>query len=242
MSGEIILWAVRQDIKNHTAKLVLQALGDAYDDRTGRCFPSHESICDFVRRSETQIKQAIRWLEEEGWIKREARFTSTGRQTSNGYEINFEKGESFEAMIERRRKIRGEKPGGGEKSGGGGNPPGVGAENRPVEEAENSPPRTESLLNNSAQARETDFQSDEVKGVDWENRLANYRKRGIWPPKWGPRMGQPGCLVPGHLANKWESTQGAAFKEAAAPRRKATGATHIAAAVPTWNRPGTSHD
>lgn len=256
MSGEVALWAARQDIKNHAAKMVLIALGDAFDDRTGLCFPSHQTICDFVRRAQTQIKEAIRWLEENGWIKRDTRFTEKGRQTTNGYELIFERGESFEAMVARRRKVRGEGGGGG-KSGGGGKPTGEGAENRPPKEAENRPPRTESLNNNSAQAREVDKSIGEGEGMAeearWRHRLELYRQKGVWPPSgsWGPRMGQPGCRVPKHLVKLWDETQGAAFKpEKPAPRKKPAQTGHatpsafrrVGDALPRYNRPGTSHD
>lgn len=83
MSGEIALWAARQDIENHAAKMVLIALGDAFDERTGLCFPSHQVLRDFVRRGETQIKEALRWLEAEGWIKRHA---------DDSFEIIFTRG------------------------------------------------------------------------------------------------------------------------------------------------------
>src|SRR5688572_6985879 len=162
MSGEIALWAARQDIKNHAAKMVLIALGDAFDDRTGLCFPSHESLCDFVRRGETQVKEAVRWLEGEGWIKREARFDKSGRRSSNGYEIIFTRGETFLAMVDRRTKTRGERakrvfenctkeganlPQDSDTSTGGGKAPGIGSENRPSRGVESRPPLTESLLN-----------------------------------------------------------------------------------------------
>lgn len=240
MSGEIALWAARQDIKNHAAKMVLIALGDAFDDRTGLCFPSHESLCDFVRRSETQIKDALRWLEGDGWIKRESRFAEGGRQKSNHYEIVFDRGESFEAMVARRRKVRG----GGGKSGGGGKPPGEGAENRPPEGAESDPPLTESLVNKGAPAREGDKSTGKGEpGIDWRNRLHLYRKRANWPLKWGPPMHKPGCLVPLHLVAKWDETKGEAFKHAEESAPKA--------AKRSWlprgdggvsNLPGTSHD
>jgi hypothetical protein len=239
MSGEIALWAARQDIKNHAAKMVLIALGDAFDDRTGLCFPSHESLCDFVRRSETQIKDALRWLEGEGWIKRESRFADGGRQKSNHYEIVFDRGESFEAMVARRRKVRG----GGGKSGGGGKPPGEGAENRPPEGAESDPPLTESLLNKGAPAREGDKSAlKEAGSIDWRNRLHLYRKRANWPLKWGPPLNAPGCLVPLHLVKEWNDTKGEAFKNAEAATPKAAKRTWLPRGNGASQRPGTSHD
>jgi hypothetical protein len=250
MSGEIALWAARQDIKNHAAKMVLIALGDAFDDRTGMCFPSHEAIGDFVRRSESALKEAIRHLEAEGWIKREARFTESGRQTSSSYQIIFERGESFEAMVARRRKIRGEKQSRMEENSrradeetGGGMPPPQKAEDRPSRGAEKSLPLTESILNKGAPAREGDKSAlKEVGSVDWRNRLHLYRKRANWPLKWGPPLNAPGCLVPLHLVKEWNDTKGEAFKNAEAATPKAAKRTWLPRGNGASQRPGTSHD
>lgn len=241
MSGEIALWAARQDIKNHAAKMVLIALGDAFDDRTGQCFPSLEAIGDFVRRSEARIRDAIRWLEEEGWLKRQARFTECGRQTSNGYEIIFERGESFEAMVERRRKTRGKSVKAGENGGGDRKRGGKGPENETLKGIESETPLTESLVNKGAQAREGDQPVSKVEDR-WWSRLHNYRKRAIWPNTWGPGLHKPGCQAPERLVKLWDETKGEAFKNAeeTKPAKKRW--------IPRGNgesvsqRPGTSHD
>ena len=49
--------------------------------------------------------------------------------------------------------------------------------------------------------------------IDWRNRLIQYRRRAIWPPKWGPPMHAPGCLVPPDLVREYDTTQGKAFVE-----------------------------
>lgn len=252
MSGEVALWAARQDITNHTAKMVLIALGDAFNDNTGRCFPSHEAIGDFVRRSNTRIRDAIRWLEDNGWIKREARHSQKGRQQSNDYEIIFERGESFLDMVARRRKIRGDDGG---NPGGGGNPTGDQkrsgevTENGHPGETESGPPRTESLDNKGAQARD-DENLDVKEGVNWRNRLVQYRIRANWAPNWGPFMGKPGCLVPAHLVAEWSETKGEAFTEEKQARKPQTEAKSWTKrmrgtqgeAERRRNLPGTSHD
>lgn len=148
MSGEMALWAARQDIANLAAKMTLIALADSYDDRTGHCFPSHETLGEFVRRSRSQIKQALRWLEKDGWIRKAARFTDTKRQTTNEYEIVHERGERFEEMLERRKRKR---LGGGNPPPGG-KPTGEGAEIRPDVGAEIRPPLTESIEQEGARA------------------------------------------------------------------------------------------
>jgi hypothetical protein len=250
MSGEIALWAARQQIDNPVAKLVLIALGDAYDDRTGKCFPSHESISDFVCRSEGTIKRAILWLEENGWIKREARFTKTGRQTANGYELIFERFENFQAMVERRRKMRGKNGGGGQSEGGVQERTWEGSKSEPPKGSESGPPRTESLLNKGAQAREIDKSTDEgQKEKKWRRILTLYRENGKWAPfnRWGPKMGEPGCLVPPHLVKLWNDTNGLAFKPEPKTKRKAddkpfTPRNNGFRQIGTLNLPGTSHD
>jgi hypothetical protein len=204
MSGEVALWAARQDIKNHPAKMVLIALGDAFDDRSGRCFPSRQAIADFVRRSESATKAAIRWLEENGWIKREARFTESGRQTSSSYEIIFERGESFLDMVERRRKIHGDKqarwdanrkalegergyipP---ENDEGAVEDPQSGRESAPSKGTEKSPPLTKSLLNNSAQARDDENSVDEKELCKRRVQLKAIDKASGEPHLWDHRL------------------------------------------------------
>ncbi len=137
MSGEMALWAARQDIPNLVAKMTLIALADSYQDLTGACFPSHETLSEFVRRGRTQIKEAIKWLEKDGWIKKTSRFAANGRQTSNGYEIIFDRGISMPEWYEKRKKSKGV----GNPTGIG-NPTGVQSEIRPDEQPETRPPLT----------------------------------------------------------------------------------------------------
>jgi hypothetical protein len=108
MSGEMALWAVRQDIKDPIAKLVLVALCE-HSNEVGECFPNHETLSDYVRRSKPYIREKIRLLEADGWIKRTPRFGPNKRQTSNLYVIVEDRGETRKAYYARKTREAEEK-------------------------------------------------------------------------------------------------------------------------------------
>jgi hypothetical protein len=228
MAGELALWAVRQDIKDPVAKLVLVALADHCNEATGECFPKHGTLADYVRRSKVYIREKIRFLEAEGWIKRQTCFSGK-RQTANLYTINLDRGESTKDYYERKKREAAEKAQKRSRSTSSGDarPSPKSSGDDIAAPPPDAPPSPNSVLagqhpmNNtvmkSAPARAID-KSPPVKEVDWRNRLANYRRRAIWPAaKWGPPMHTPGCLVPPDLVRLWDDTQGKAFAEEAAP-------------------------
>lgn len=98
----------------------------------------------------------------------------------------------------------------------------------------------------SQKALTRDLKNDGTESVDWRNRLALYRQRGVWPQKWGAPMGHPLCLVPADLVEEWRETNGAAFRaakpKAPAKTKQTNGFKPIGAAAPKYYRPGTSHD
>jgi hypothetical protein len=108
MSGEMALWAVRQDIKDPIAKLVLVALCE-HCNEVGECYPNHGTLTDYVRRSKPYIREKIRLLEAEGWLKRMPRYGQNKRQTSNLYIINEDRGETRKAYHERKKREAEEK-------------------------------------------------------------------------------------------------------------------------------------
>lgn len=108
MSGEMALWAVRQDIKDPIAKLVLVALCE-HCNEVGECYPNHETLSDYVRRSKVYIREKIRLLEADGWLRRSKRFGPNGRQTSNLYIINEDRGETRKAYHARKSREAEEK-------------------------------------------------------------------------------------------------------------------------------------
>lgn len=74
-------------VGNRTAKDILRCLADYADDNGENCFPGRETI---VRESEihrNSFADALRFLEENSWIK----VTRHQKNNSNSYSINVEK-------------------------------------------------------------------------------------------------------------------------------------------------------
>jgi DNA-binding MarR family transcriptional regulator len=207
MSLKALTWALEQQLfdqlkdgrrrAQQAAKLVLLALANHHNESTNECFPSKRKLMEASLLSEKTLDRTMKWLEERNWIKRIYRFKNK-RQTSNSYTLNFERKEGVHD-----------------------DPP---QDEGALTSCASHPTDTMSVptsLNHknepSAPARAID-KSPPVKEVDWRNRLANYRRRAIWPAaKWGPPMHTPGCLVPPDLVRLWDDTQGKAFAEEAAP-------------------------
>lgn len=224
MSGELALWAARQDIKNLVAKMTLIALADSYNDTTGACFPSHQTLGEFVRRGKTQIKTALGWLEKDGWIKKSFRFAPNGRQTSNGYEIIYERGEATPKWMARRDKGKG--VGFPTPSG---NPTGVQAETRPDDRSKKRRPLTKQNEQKSAHPRASEnlspvkeeppaaapcppsapepaYISDD-RGWKRLEMSANPAGKG-WLSNWGPPPHAAKCTTPPDVIQRYERKYG----------------------------------
>lgn len=220
MSIEAVAWALKQNVTEtlpngkiaakHTAKLVLIALANHHNESTGECYPAKWRLMEASCSSEKTVERCLRWLEAEGWIKRIPGYTEKGRRTSNSYLINFSKnsGGQVDPLPQpvrgsRRRRPVPDKltestslnrknepcaPTGADRN--------ISPEEAPPAAAPCPPPA-----------------SAPAAAIDWRNRLIQYRRRAIWPPKWGPPMRAPGCLVPPDLVREWDATQGKAFVE-----------------------------
>lgn len=123
-------------------------------------------------------------------------------------------------------------------------------------------PTKERVLQNGAQAR--DLENDPGKGkkssgkaepetadeARWKGRLELYRENGKWPllGQWGPKLGEPGCLVPEHMQKQFlEDHNSFMTKKEKRANPKAPGkgyakSTNGFAHVGKLNLPGTSHD
>jgi len=240
MSGEMALWAVRQDIKDPIAKLVLVALCE-HCNEVGECYPNHETLSDYVRRSKVYIREKIRLLEADGWLKRTKRFGPNKRQTSNLYTINEDRGETRKAYHARKSleaEERASKRSKTKSSGDGGASPrssgdAMAAGGRDARQAPVSVMPGKQAMNNKDKKVAPDGAVSKISPEEappaaapcppptpanaappnWRNRLIQYRKRGIWAKNWGPPMHAPGCLVPPDLVREWDATQGKAFVE-----------------------------
>jgi hypothetical protein len=91
MSLEAVAWSLRQRLDDPTAKLILISLADHHNASTGECFPSRRRLAEVGCCSESTVKRKLAWLVESGWIVVKRRYCGNGRQTSNAYEIAFDR-------------------------------------------------------------------------------------------------------------------------------------------------------
>ena len=91
MSLEAVAWSLRQRMDDPTAKLILISLADHHNASTGECFPSRGRLVEAGCCSESTVKRKLAWLVEEGWLVVKRRYCKNGRQTSNAYEIVFDR-------------------------------------------------------------------------------------------------------------------------------------------------------
>lgn len=82
-------WAVEAPIERPTAKLALVCLAD-HADEEGVCFPSQKALAAKVGVSERALRDALTWLEENGYIGRSARHRKDGSRTSDAYQLPSE--------------------------------------------------------------------------------------------------------------------------------------------------------
>ena len=100
MSIQAVAWVLEQNIPDQGAKLVLISLANAYNAKSGRCFPSIEQIMIEASCSRATVKRKLSWLAENGWIESTNTFDRTGRQLSNSYTIHFHSGQEGGVQIE----------------------------------------------------------------------------------------------------------------------------------------------
>lgn len=87
MSGVALKWAWEQQLPR-AGKLVLIVLA-YHANKTGRAWAGNDRMRREVGLSRTGLKVQLRKLEKAGFVKRESRFTKTGRQTSNAYQLSM---------------------------------------------------------------------------------------------------------------------------------------------------------
>lgn len=86
MSLAAMTWAVEAPIERPTAKLALVCLAD-HADEDGACFPSQKALAAKVGVSERALRDALVWLEDNGFIERTARHRKDGSRTSDAYQL-----------------------------------------------------------------------------------------------------------------------------------------------------------
>jgi|GEM_PF-2118764 len=250
-------WAVEAPIERPTAKLALVCLAD-HADEDGLCFPSQKSLAAKVGVSERALRDALSWLEVNGYIVRSARHRKDGSRTSNAYQLPPE---AYRKNFPHPRKQTQTQP---EESAGltSFEPPtepttAVSREEKHDYDlvqsvcleaagmadfrAERSPAlmnlapilgmlsagfhltdeiapairaksatgfkfRSWALVPDlvaeyAAKYRKAAGMSRPVpKPIDWPARVRAFEEDGTWAMSWGPRPGDPGCLVPDEVA------------------------------------------
>jgi hypothetical protein len=71
-------------------RFVLLALAN-YADQDGYCWPSYNTLAERCAISRSTAIRAVKALEEDGWIRRQARQAANGQAGTNGYFVNMER-------------------------------------------------------------------------------------------------------------------------------------------------------
>lgn len=87
MSNHALNWAKAQPIRG-PRKAVLLVLADRAD-KHGECWPSLDTIAHDAGCAQSTAVEAVKWLEEDGWLKHKPRFHTGGLKTSNLYTLCF---------------------------------------------------------------------------------------------------------------------------------------------------------
>ena len=85
MSIQAIGWAFDQNIGDALAKLVLLALANHSNGKSGRCTPKVDTLATECAQTPSNVKKKLTYLEQSGLIKRVSRFAPSGTQLANGY-------------------------------------------------------------------------------------------------------------------------------------------------------------
>lgn len=86
MSVRAMTWAFEQPLAGHH-KVVLLVLADCFDDERGICFPSVRYIAERAYTSERTVIRVLGDLEAGGYLTRQDRHDSNGRQMSSIYRL-----------------------------------------------------------------------------------------------------------------------------------------------------------
>ena len=93
MSTKYITWAFEQHIATPGAKLVLVALADHANKKTGETFVGQKRIAEKTSQGVRTVRRHLDWLEENGFISREVRRRDNGSRSSDLTTLNMkEKG------------------------------------------------------------------------------------------------------------------------------------------------------
>jgi hypothetical protein len=89
MSYQATAWALEQDPKGPSAKVVLLALA-AYADKNGQCYPARERLATETCQSVATVDRRLKDLENMGFIRRERRLREDGADTTSMVTLLFD--------------------------------------------------------------------------------------------------------------------------------------------------------
>ena len=81
-------WASKRELKGNN-KLVLLALADYHNGKSGLCCPSTRAIAEWCGLSQPTVNRVIAFLRKEGFIEIKHRFLIGGGLSSNQYSLSF---------------------------------------------------------------------------------------------------------------------------------------------------------
>ncbi len=84
MSFDAMSWASKKECQNSTNKLVLLMLAN-YSDENESSYPSYKHLAKICECSERTVMRSIDSLISLGLLKKQVRFNSDGKQTSNRF-------------------------------------------------------------------------------------------------------------------------------------------------------------
>lgn len=89
MSFQAMSWAVKQECKTPTSKLILILIAN-YADENNSAFPSKDHLSKLANCDERTIRRSLRALVDAGYVTVQDRHDASGRQTSNRYILNLD--------------------------------------------------------------------------------------------------------------------------------------------------------
>lgn len=90
MSFDAMSWAVKQQCKTPTSKLILLLIAN-YADENNSAYPSKDHLSRLANCDERTIRRSLRSLQDQGLLNVEERYDHKGRQTSNRYFLVLDK-------------------------------------------------------------------------------------------------------------------------------------------------------
>ncbi len=193
MSIAAIQWAFELELSDHTAKVVLLALADHYNDQSQCCWPSMPRLERYTGADKRTIQRAITRLEELGHVTREERPGSSS--------LFYLKMPKSEGMSHPRQSDA---------------PPPSTRRGTPVKLTPH--PRQDDAHNPYLTVNEPSLKASPALApngarspasrAEWKRRLDNYDPSDIrktWKANWGPRPDAPGHqpLIPRDILSSW---------------------------------------